>query len=180
MAELGQGETGRTVLITGASAGIGEATASLLARNGFRVFGTSRRPSTEGRDSNFKMLQLDVVSDASVDRLVSGLVKQTGQVPDVLVNNAGIGIQGSLEETSLQEAMSLFETNFWGTVRMVNAVLPGMRKRKSGHIINLGSIGGVPSHAFPWLLVHVKGSHRGLFDGTLPRSEELRHQSDRR
>lgn len=140
-----------TVLVTGASARIGMATALLLARNGFKVFGTSRRPSGRGSSSNFEMLQLDVTSDAAVNSLMQNVLKRNGAVPDVLVNNAGIGIQGSLEETSLQEARSLFETNFWGSVRMVNAVLPGMRKRGSGQIINLGSIASylpMPFHGY--------------------------------
>jgi len=128
----------RVVLVTGASCGIGKATATLLAEKGFRVFGTSRRPSG-AQDNGFQMLPLDVTSDQSVATCTSSVLEQAGRI-DVLVNNAGIGVLGALEETSLAEARAVFETNFFGMVRMVNAVLPGMRHRKHGLIINLGSL----------------------------------------
>jgi NAD(P)-dependent dehydrogenase (short-subunit alcohol dehydrogenase family) len=138
----------RTVLITGASAGIGKATAALLAQQGFRVFGTSRQPVRDNND--FPMIQLDVASEQSVASCVTAVIRQAGRL-DVLVNNAGIGLLGALEETSFVEAKALFETNFFGMVRMVNAVLPEMRERKKGLIVNIGSLAvnfAIPFHGY--------------------------------
>jgi short-subunit dehydrogenase len=139
----------RVVLVTGASFGIGKATATLLAEKGFRVFGTSRSPAG-AQGHGFQLLPLDVTADQSVATCVSGVLEQAGRI-DVLVNNAGIGVLGALEETSLAEAQAVFETNFFGMVRMVNAVLPGMRDRKHGLIVNLGSLAAslpIPFHGY--------------------------------
>jgi len=129
----------RVVLVTGTSSGFGKQTASLLAKRGFRVFGTSRKPSGEKQET--EMLQLDVTSDESVKGCVSNLLQKAGRI-DVLVNNAGQVLTGGLEETSLDEAKAHFNSNFFGAVRMVNAVLPEMRKRRSGQIINVASLAG--------------------------------------
>lgn len=140
---------GDTILITGASSGIGKATAQLFAEKGFLVFGTSRqqRQSEDG----IEMLKLDVRSGESVQRCVQEVLKRTGRI-DVLVNNAGIMHQGTFaEETSIEEARAIFETNLFGVVRMTNAVLPGMRARGRGRIINVGSLAawvGEPGEAF--------------------------------
>ena len=131
----------RTVLVTGASSGLGLATASLLASRGFVVFGTSRNPSKVG-SHDFQTLRLDVDSDDSVRKCVQDLVDRAGNL-DVLVNNAGYALTGAIEETSTMEAKSQFETNFFGVVRLVNHVLPMMRKRRSGQIINVGSVAGL-------------------------------------
>ena len=131
---------GRVVLITGASSGFGKATASSLALRGFRVFGTSRKASGEKQDG-VEMLRLDITSDESVRACMSSLLTKTGQI-DVLVNNAGQALVGGLEETSVEEAKAHFDTSFFGTVRMVSAVLPDMRKRRSGQIINVASLAG--------------------------------------
>jgi NAD(P)-dependent dehydrogenase (short-subunit alcohol dehydrogenase family) len=131
----------RVVLITGASSGLGKVTASLLASRGFIVFGTSRKAS-EGKLNEVKMLRLDITSDESVRTCVSSLLQKTGRI-DVLVNNAGQAFTGGLEETSLEEAKAHFDANFFGAVRMVNAVLPGMRKQRSGQIINMASLAGI-------------------------------------
>jgi NAD(P)-dependent dehydrogenase (short-subunit alcohol dehydrogenase family) len=139
----------RIALVTGASSGFGKATASLLAARGFRVFGTSRSPRGD-RGDGFEMLQLDVDSDASVDRCVSEVGRKAGAV-DVMVNNAGQVLTGSIEETSTEEAKAHFETNFFGAVRMTRAVLPSMRQRGRGWIVNVGSIAGaipVPFEGF--------------------------------
>ncbi|MGH9437094.1 MAG: SDR family NAD(P)-dependent oxidoreductase, partial [Terriglobia bacterium] len=107
-----------TILITGASSGIGELTARLFASQGFRVFGTSRRRCPNKGD--VKMLELDVRSDDSVQRGVAEVLAQTGQI-DVLVNNAGVLLQGLFaEETAMEEARMVFETNFFGVVRMTH------------------------------------------------------------
>ncbi|MEQ4303548.1 SDR family NAD(P)-dependent oxidoreductase [Plantactinospora sp. B6F1] len=138
----------RIVLVTGASSGIGAATADVFARAGWRVFGTSRRarPSRDG----IEMLPLDVRSDESVDDCAAQVMARAGRI-DVLVNNAGIMHTGMAEETSLDEARALFETNLFGVVRMTNAVLPQMRVRRHGRIVNVGSAAawvGEPGEAF--------------------------------
>ncbi|HTX79338.1 MAG TPA: SDR family NAD(P)-dependent oxidoreductase [Longilinea sp.] len=139
----------KVVLITGASYGIGKAIAVLLAARGFKVFGTSRKVSRASGE-NYQMLQLDVTSDQSVAACVAHVIEQAGRI-DVLVNNAGVGMLGAIEETTLEEAQALFDANFFGVVRMVDAVLPGMRQRRNGLIINLGSLAAalpMPYHAF--------------------------------
>ena len=144
------GESGKKiVLITGASSGFGRSTAALMAKKGYVVFGTSRKPKSEN-DEGFSMLQLDVDSDDSAESCVSSVIDKAGRV-DVLVNNAGYVLTGGIEETSIAEAKAQFETNFFGTVRMTKAVLPGMRLRRSGRIVNVGSLSGtfpVPFEGF--------------------------------
>jgi short-subunit dehydrogenase len=139
----------QTVLVTGASSGIGRATARLLAERGFTVFGTARKPSPpdEGAKSGVTMVALDVRSDESVRACVEQVVAKAGRL-DVLVNNAGYSLTGAAEETSVEEAKAQLETNFFGAVRMVNAVLPGMRKAEAGKIINISSLAG--STAIPY------------------------------
>ena len=126
------------VLVTGASSGFGRLTASFLAERGYVVFGTSRKAASMSGDG-FEMIQLDITSDQSVKECVSTILQKTGRI-DVLVNNAGQAVTGGLEETSVDEAKAHFDSNFFGTIRMVNAVLPDMRKRRSGHIVNLSSL----------------------------------------
>src|SRR5512143_3514433 len=102
----------KIALVTGASTGIGRQTAALLARSGYRVFGTSRKPTSETLD-NFELLALDVTSDESVQACVRTLIERAGQI-DVLVNNAGVDMLGGAEETTIDEARWMFETNFFG------------------------------------------------------------------
>src|SRR5204862_208425 len=139
----------QTILVTGASSGIGQATARLLAERGFKVFGTARKPES-AQSQGVTMLALDVRSDESVRACVAQVMAKAGRL-DVLVNNAGYAIMGAAEETSLDEARAQFETNFFGIVRMVNAVLPGMRAAGAGKIINVSSLAGntaIPYSAF--------------------------------
>lgn len=133
--------TPKTILITGASSGIGLASATLLAQRGHLVFGTSRHPERTQVDG-FELLPLDVRLDESVSACVHTVMQRVERL-DVLVNNAGHGMVGFLEETMIDDARAIFETNFFGAARMVNAVLPHMRERRSGHIINIGSIAGL-------------------------------------
>jgi len=130
----------RVVLVTGASSGFGERAASLLAQKGYKVFGTSRKPASSVV-AGVEMLQLEISSDQSVASCVSSVHEKAGRI-DVLVNNAGQVMTGALEETSVEEAMAYLNMSLFGAVRMVNAVLPEMRRRKSGLIINVASIAG--------------------------------------
>jgi short-subunit dehydrogenase len=134
-------QPGQVAVVTGSSMGIGKATAEALARAGFTVFGTSRR-AIENGSKQVTMLPCDVTSDASVKHLVSEVLSQAGRI-DLLVNNAGLGLFGGAEESSIEQAKSLFEVNFFGLVRMTNAVLPSMRKNGGGHIINISSVVGL-------------------------------------
>jgi short-subunit dehydrogenase len=130
----------QTVLVTGASSGIGQATARLLTQQGFNVFGTARKPEAP-------LVALDVRSDDSVKNCVQQVLSKSGRI-DVLVNNAGYALSGAAEETSLDEAKAQLETNFWGVVRMVNAVLPAMRKAGGGKIVTIGSLAGITAIPF--------------------------------
>jgi NAD(P)-dependent dehydrogenase (short-subunit alcohol dehydrogenase family) len=131
----------KVVLVTGASSGLGRATAALLAGQGYRVFGTSRLPSVADLPG-VEMLILDVREDASVEQAVESVMQQTARI-DVLINNAGYLLSGAIEETSIEEAKAQFDTNFFGAVRMVRAVLPSMRAHGGGRIVNIGSLAGL-------------------------------------
>lgn len=140
---------GKIVLVTGASSGIGKRCCEHLAGLGMTVYGTSRslQVSDAGKFRTFKM---DVTDDASVLDGVAQIQQRHGRL-DVVINCAGYGIAGAVEETSPQEAMAQFDTNFFGTHRVCRAVLPLMRQQKSGVIINISSLAGllaVPFQAF--------------------------------
>lgn len=128
-------------LVTGASSGIGEATAQRLATASYKVYGTSRRVA-QANEQPFAMLSLDVTSDRSVEAAVGELIRREGRI-DLLVNNAGFGVApGGAEESSVQQAQAIFDTNFFGIVRMTRAVVPHMRQQGNGRIINIGSVLG--------------------------------------
>jgi len=128
-------------LVTGASSGIGEAVAKQLSASGYTVYGTSRH-GAKGGQRPFAMLSLDVTDDASVQQAVDAVIQKEGRI-DLLVNNAGFGIApAGAEESSLAQAQSLFDTNFFGAVRMTRAVLPHMRRQRAGRIIHIGSVLG--------------------------------------
>lgn len=128
-------------LVTGASSGIGQATAQQLAKAGYTVYGTSRRGGRAPGQA-FEMLPLDVNSDASVEAAVQQVLQREGRI-DLLVNNAGFGVApAAAEESSLDQARAIFDTNFFGIVRMTRAVVPHMRRQGSGRIINIGSVLG--------------------------------------
>lgn len=129
-------------LVTGATSGIGEATAARLLAAGYTVYGT-KRPGGEDAEGAFPLLFMDVNSDESVATAIEDLIGREGRI-DVLVNNAGFGIApGAAEESSTEQAKALFETNFFGVLRVTRAVLPHMRKQGSGRIINMSSIMGL-------------------------------------
>ena len=131
----------QVVLITGASSGIGKAIAEFLQRKGFTVFGTSRNPEKFIDKVTFPLISLDVRNTASISSAVTEVLDRTGKI-DILINNAGVGITGPLEEIPDDEINKAFEINYFGPLKMIKAVLPGMRKRRSGFIINITSIAG--------------------------------------
>ncbi len=133
---------GKVVIITGASAGMGATTAKYLAERGYQVFGASRRATTGNITNGFTELQMDVTNEQSVAAAVGYVIDQVGRI-DVLVNNAGIGLIGSIEDTSDAEARGVFDTNVFGLLNVSRAVTPYMREAGTGTIINISSIAGV-------------------------------------
>src|ERR1700758_823254 len=129
------------VLITGVSSGIGLAVANAFAAKGFEVFGTSRNPRSTEPIPGVELVQLDVTDAASVTGAVSTVIERAGRL-DILVNNAGFGVIGAAEESSVTQAQQLFDTNFFGLVRMTREVLPYMRAQGNGRIINISSVLG--------------------------------------
>ena len=136
-------------LVTGSSSGIGLETSLTLARNGFHTYASMRNVEKSkditqiaSRDKlPLQVVKLDVDTDTSVKYAVDQIVKENNRI-DVLVNNAGYGLFGSLEDTSIEEIKAQFETNFFGVVRVTQQVLPIMRKQKHGTIVNISSVGG--------------------------------------
>jgi NAD(P)-dependent dehydrogenase (short-subunit alcohol dehydrogenase family) len=159
---------GKVAIVTGASSGIGEATARRLAAAGCKVYGTSRRGGAASGQP-VEMLPLDVTSDASVEGLVKEVVRREGRI-DLLVNNAGFGVApAGAEESSIEQARSIFETNFFGLIRMTRAVLPHMRKQGSGRIINMSSVLGFLPMPYGALYAATKHAVEGY-------SESLDHE----
>ena len=142
-----ESSSGPSVLVTGATSGIGRATAELLSQQGYRVFGTGRHPS-ETQRNGVQLLPLEVTSNESVAACVAEVKRRTNEQLDVLINNVGTGILGAAEESSAEQVRQLFEINFLGAVRMTNAVLPIMRSRQQGCILMLSSAGGIASLPF--------------------------------
>ena len=158
----------KIALVTGASSGIGEATAERLAMAGYKVYGTSRRGTLAGQRS-FQMLALDVTSDKSVEAAVGEIMQLEGRI-DLLVNNAGFGVApAGAEESSIEQAKAIFETNFFGLIRMTRAVVPHMRRQGSGRIINIGSVLGFLPMPYGALYAATKHAVEGY-------SESLDHE----
>jgi NAD(P)-dependent dehydrogenase (short-subunit alcohol dehydrogenase family) len=146
----------KVVLITGGSSGIGKSIGEYLTDKGFIVYGTSRFPEKYS-SSKFSIIKLDVTLSTSINECVSELISKTGQI-DVLVNNAGVGITGPLEEIPMEEMKRNFETNLFGPINMINAVLPHMREQKSGQILNITSIAGYMGLPFRGIYSASKGA----------------------
>jgi NAD(P)-dependent dehydrogenase (short-subunit alcohol dehydrogenase family) len=158
----------KIALVTGASSGIGQATAELLAKAGYQVYGTSRR-GAEASGGAFEMLPLDVTRDASVEAAVGRLLQLEGRI-DLLVNNAGFGVApAGAEESSMEQVRAIFDTNFFGLIRMTRAVLPHMRQQGSGRIINIGSVLGFLPMPYGALYAATKHAIEGY-------SESLDHE----
>ena len=153
-------------LVTGASSGIGRATAKALQDAGYRVFGTTRR-AAEGA-GGVTTLACDVTDDASVARMVEEVLAKAGRI-DLLVNNAGIGLLGGAEESSTAQAQALFDVNVFGVLRLTGAVLPAMRRQRQGRIINLSSLLGLIPAPYSALYAATKHAIEGY-------SESLDHE----
>jgi NAD(P)-dependent dehydrogenase (short-subunit alcohol dehydrogenase family) len=133
----------KTVLITGASSGIGEATALHLAELGYTVYAGARRLErmSDLVDRGIRTKTVDVTDDASMTALVEAIIAETGRI-DVLVNNAGYGLYGALEDVPIEEARRQFDVNLFGLARLTQLVLPQMRQQHDGYIVNVSSMGG--------------------------------------
>jgi NADP-dependent 3-hydroxy acid dehydrogenase YdfG len=158
----------KIVLITGAASGIGRATAEQFVQNGFITYATSRRLETLTPLQNIgcEILELDVTSEQSMQTAVAVILERHGKI-DVLVNNAGYGLNGPIEELEMDKLRHQFETNVFGLVRLTQLVLPSMRQYQSGRIINVGSIGGTFTapgagayHASKWALESITDALR--------------------
>ena len=146
----------KTILVTGASSGFGLLIATKLLESGHKVIGTSRNPEKYAAKLPFKMIALDLDSEQSISTLPERLFKEIGQL-DILINNAGFLVTGIAEEIPIELGRKQFETNFWGTIKLTNAVLPYFRKQKFGKIITVGSITGLV--AFPSTSYYAASKH---------------------
>jgi len=161
----------QVVLITGVSSGFGKACAEYLHQRGYRVYGTSRRLSkfpdvssaTAEPPKEFKLIPMDVTSDEAVKQGIQWILESEGRL-DIVVNNAGYGVAGAVEDTTIAEAKAQFETNFFGVVRICRAVLPIMRKQNSGYLITISSMGGLVGIPFQGFYSASKFAIEGLME----------------
>lgn len=159
----------RVVLVTGASSGIGLACATRLAMRGFRVYGSTRREPSSSGEHPFTMLRMDVTDELSVQCGVEAIVGREGRL-DIVINNAGAGLAGPVECTSVDEAQWQFDVNLFGVLRVCRTVLPILRRQGTGYIINIGSIGGLIAIPFQPLYSASKFAVEGL-------TEALRYEA---
>jgi short-subunit dehydrogenase len=133
----------KVALITGASSGMGKSTAEILLQQGYKVYGAARRVDRmqELQDKGMGVVALDLTEDASIVEAVDTLLGKEGRI-DILINNAGYGSYGSVEEVPIEEAKRQFEVNIFGLARLTQLVIPTMRNQKSGRIVNISSMGG--------------------------------------
>ncbi|HEX7982530.1 MAG TPA: oxidoreductase [Duganella sp.] len=156
------------VVVTGVSSGIGRIAAEKFAQRGCQVFGTVRNPAKAQPIPGVVLVEMDVRDDASVQRAIQAVVGQAKRI-DVLVNNAGGTLLGTVEETSVAEAQSLFDTNVFGALRTIQAVLPHMRAQRSGRIVNISSVLGFLPAPYMGLYSASKHAIEGM-------SESLDHE----
>ncbi|MBF4470603.1 SDR family NAD(P)-dependent oxidoreductase [Flavobacterium sp. HJJ] len=146
----------QNILVTGASSGFGLLIANKLHQNGYNVIGTSRNPEKYGATVPFKMIALDLDSEQSISSFSERLFKEIPKL-DILINNAGFLVAGIAEEIPIELGRQQLETNFWGTIKVTNAILPHFRKQKSGKIITVSSIIGLVS--FPNTAYYAASKH---------------------
>lgn len=146
----------KTVLITGGSSGIGKSIGEFLTKKGYQVYGTSRCPE-KYKNTAFPIIKLDVTDPESIQNCVKNLLEKIHKI-DILINNAGVGITGAMEEIPMPEIKNNFETNVFGPIGMINAVLPNMRSQGSGLIINITSIAGYMGLPFRGVYSASKGA----------------------
>lgn len=171
-------DVNKVAVVTGSSSGIGYETSLALARDGFLTYATMRnlekgtgiKSDSDKENLPLKLMQLDVTDDASVSKAVQSIISDSGRI-DVIVNNAGYGLVGAFEDLSLDEIKQQYETNFFGVVRVTQAVLPIMRKQKSGKIINISSGAGRFGYPGGSAYVSTKFAMEGL-------SESLSYELD--
>lgn len=146
----------KVVVVTGVSSGIGRATAEKLAKRGCRVFGTVRNTSKAAQIAGVIIVEMDVRDEASVHNGIKTIITQAKRI-DVLINSAGVTLLGATEETSIAEAQTLFDTNLFGLLRTIKAVLPYMREQRSGRIVNVSSVlGFLPA---PYMALYSASKH---------------------
>lgn len=146
----------KVVLITGVSSGIGRATAIKFATQGCRVFGTVRNTEKAQAIPGVTLVEMDIRDEASVQRGIDSIIGQAARI-DVLVNSAGVTLLGALEESSVAEAQTLFDTNLFGLLRTIQAVLPHMRAQRVGRIVNVSSVlGFLPA---PYMALYSASKH---------------------
>jgi|TARA_B110000967_G_scaffold123182_1_gene125714 short-subunit dehydrogenase len=146
----------KVILVTGASSGIGKSIATFLQAKGYTVFGTSRNPKKLEKFS-FEIIALNVLKTETIEQAAAYIIQKEGKL-DVLINNAGMGITGPIEDTPTDEMRKVFNTNLFGAIDVMKAVLPQMRKQKSGIIINVTSIAGYMGLPFRGLYSASKGA----------------------
>lgn len=147
----------KVVFITGGSSGLGKATGEFLAMQGFKVYGTSRDPKRFDTPFPFELVQMDVRDTESITNAVASVIKEAGRI-DVLINNAGMGITGPIEETPLEEIKGVFNTNLYGPIEVIKAVLPKMREQGSGLVVNITSIAGYMGLPYRGIYSATKGA----------------------
>lgn len=172
------GQYGNIVLVTGASSGIGRSIAHYLVQKGYKVYGTSRKPANIWQDDNHAaaagqsniasetdgrvhMLQMDVRSEESVRSAIEAIIEAEGEI-NIVINNAGMGIAGSVEDTSCEEAFLQLDTNFLGVHRVIRQVLPYMRKQGRGLIVNMSSVGALFPIPYQSMYVAAKAALEGM------------------
>jgi NAD(P)-dependent dehydrogenase (short-subunit alcohol dehydrogenase family) len=159
----------KVAVITGSSSGIGLESALILARNGYTTYATMRSPdkdtsikeAVQNEGLPIRVVQLDVTDDNSVKNAIDHIISEAGRI-DLLVNNAGYGLVGALEDLSMEEIKSQYETNLFGLIRVTQVVLPTMRKQRSGRIINISSGAGIFGYAGGSAYVSTKFAVEGL------------------
>ena len=149
--------TQKVVLVTGGSSGIGKSIGSYLKSKGFKVYGTTRNKSKYPDFSEFDLLEMNVKNVVSIESAIAEIITLEGRL-DVLINNAGVGISGPIEETPHEEILVAFDTNFHGPIHVTKAVMPHMRRQGYGHIINITSIAGYMGLPFRGIYSATKGA----------------------